>query len=342
LAYFGDDAPTGSTLRMIDFTKMPAPTRAPAAGLVSPAVLAELEAMRRGAAGAFYAIFGGTLIVAAVVASVLVYRFRDVWPVWGWIGVGFASLVLLLIAAAVGTLRFVPYVAAFKCRVIAPLVQKVDSRLTYSAEGGVDEADFNESELYDDGPRVARYATEDSIKGTIDGVAIEMSEVHAESKHTRSTKNGTETYYKTIFKGILFVATLPERAPGHVVIRGMKRGLLGGPAFPRADDPRIEDVHPELDARFAVFSENAPLGRGFALRVGPHLLRLAESRPKADVRAAYADGRIFIAVEVEGNQLEPPYFSSVEKADLGALLAQIRGFVGLADVLQKSRTPTPA
>lgn len=327
---------------MIDFTKLPAPSRTLAASLIAPSVLAELEGMRSKAVRSFFMVMGGTLAVEALVASVLVRQYWEAWPVGGWIAVGFVAVVAILIAAVLAAANFEPYVAEFKEQVIAPLVQKVDSRLTFDAEGGVDQSDFDESELYDDGPAVARYEAEDAIRGTLDDVKIELSEVHAESKHTRRTKNGSETYYETIFAGILFVATLPERAPGHVVIRGMRQGFFGGVSLPTADDPQIEDIHPEFDARFAVFSENERLGRGFAMRVGPMLLRLAESRPKNDVRAAYADGRIFIAVEVDGNQLEPPYFSSVEKADLGALLAQIRGFVGLADVLKKNRTPTTA
>jgi len=104
------------------------------------------------------------------------------------------------------------YTHEFKMSVIKPLVHAIDNSLLYSSKTHVSEYLFNHSDLFSEPDKMSG---NDYVKGSIDDISIQFSDIHAE-KRNRNSKG--KDSWSTIFKGLFIVSEFNKKFEGKTVV----------------------------------------------------------------------------------------------------------------------------
>ena len=203
------------------------------------------------------------------------------------------------------------YRDSYKASVLPPLIQAVDPNLKYDAKLGISSPSFVNTELFTTRPD--RYHTEDLVHGTYGKTHLQLAEIDAEDKRTRRDSDGNEeTYYVTIFNGILLIADFHKHFHGRTFIFPDKAeksfGNLGR-FFQKMGGRsgtnllRMDDV--EFEKAFAAYSTDEVEAR-YILSTSM-MQRLLDMRKRfgKDVRVAFKDSCLILAVPHHEPFLEP-------------------------------------
>ncbi|MDD5158433.1 MAG: DUF3137 domain-containing protein [Sulfuricurvum sp.] len=184
-----------------------------------------------------------------------------------WMGKNFGLLHPLMIAVVIGfiviasiTYRFMTsgYAKDFKARVITPLIGAIDPHLLYNPDFMISQYLFERSNLFQHS--IDRYSGNDYVKGSIDGVPLEFSDVHAEYQ-TRDSKGRTQ--WHTLFRGLFLVSEFNKNFKSKTVILpdqaeknfgSLIGGWLQSINFSRDDLIRLDD--PEFEKYFVVYGSD--------------------------------------------------------------------------------------
>ncbi|MEN8847699.1 MAG: DUF3137 domain-containing protein [Akkermansiaceae bacterium] len=227
-------------------------------------------------------------------------------PAWIIIGVIAAVTGLLVINHIYFGKGAARYRTMFKVGFIAKLVKKVEPTMNYVPEQGIPEAVFNESGLFGRSPD--RYSCEDLIHGDIGDTSLMLSEVHAETRHTRTDSKGhTKTEWRTLFQGILFTAdfhkefrspvtVMPDVAERHFGFLGKKLQKLGG------NLQRMEN--PEFEKLFVVRGADAVETRYILTPAMQERLIALRKRVGDGLKTGFHDSNIWLAIPSSENWFE--------------------------------------
>jgi len=238
-----------------------------------------------------------------------------------WFAIGFI-LLSLKAGSLVGRYR-----EAYKAAVVPRLLALVDRNLKHRSDGGISEATFVGTELFTTSPD--RYTSEDLIEGTHGKTFLQLAEVDAEERQTTTDSSGDkQTRYVTIFKGLLLIADFHKHFQGRTfVFPDVAEKLFGnfGRFFQKLGGRtetnliRLED--PEFEKAFAVYSTNEIEARYIlSTSMMERLLRLRE-RCGRDLRVAFKESSVVLAVPRSGRFLEPRLGTVATDPD------QVRGFL---------------
>lgn len=246
--------------------------------------------------------------------------------------------ILLFIAIAGAGVGYAVYGAAtsgyrkaYKSEVVGSVVAAYLDGLRYRPEGTIARRQFEWSGLYTQG--IDRYRGEDYIEGTLDKTEFAFSEVHAEYKITTTDSKGRRrTSWRTIFKGIFFIADFHKDFRARtVVLPDTAQRLFGSfgqtlQSFSggRGELVKLED--PEFEREFCVYGDDQVEARYI---LSPSLMRRIldyKRKFRSDMRLAFRDSKVFVALSCDKNRFEPRVFESI--AD-GALIAEYRADLDL-------------
>ena len=203
------------------------------------------------------------------------------------------------------------YVRDYKNAVIPALLHSIDPGLKFDIDSGIPGPTFTGTELFTTSPD--RYRTEDLIHGSYGKTFLQLAEIDAEDRRTRRDSNGnTETYYVTIFKGLLLIAdfhkdfqgrtfVLPDNAEKAFGNVGRFFQKMGG----RRETNLIRLEDPEFEQAFAVYSTDEVEAR-YILSTAM-LRRILDLRERfgKDVRLGFKDSCLTLAVPHGESYLEP-------------------------------------
>jgi len=238
----------------------------------------------------------GALAVEPTIFSVL----SIIWFVIG----------LILFFVKTGKLRE-RYRQAYKATVIPRLLSLIDPGLRHEITGGICESVFLSTELFTTNPD--RYSSEDLIEGTHGKTFLQLAEIDAEERRTTTdSKGNTQTTYVTIFKGLLLIADFHKHFQGRTfVFPDVAENLFGnfGRFFQklggRSETGLIRLEDPEFEEAFAIYSTDEIEARYIlSTAMMRRLLGLRERFGK-DLRIAFKDSSVALAVPFRGNFLEP-------------------------------------
>ncbi len=239
---------------------------------------------------------GSFLIEARIVGFIL----TGIWLVVG-------VILYQVRAASLGK----TYVIDYKKAVIPRLLQSIDPGLKHECNSGIPAPTFTGTELFTESPD--RYSTEDLIHGTCGKTFLQLAEIDAEERRTRTDSDGkTETYYVTIFKGLLLIAdfhkdfhgrtfVFPDKAEKTFGSVGRFFQKMGG----RRETNLIRLEDPEFEQAFAVYSTDEIEAR-YILSTAM-LRRILDLRARfgKDVRLGFKDSCLTLAVPHGESYLEP-------------------------------------
>ncbi len=212
--------------------------------------------------------------------------------------------------------------------------------MRYEGDEGISKETYLGTELFTTSPD--RYTSEDLITGTYGKTSLLLAEVHAEDRQTSTDSKGrSQTRYVTIFKGLLLIADFhkhfacrtflfPDNAEGLLGNVGRFFQKMGGRT--ETDLLRMED--PEFEKAFAVYSTDAIEARYIlSTAMMERFLRLRE-RLGRDLRVAFKDSAVAIAVSRSAPFLEPRMGTpAADPAQVESLLKELVEFLNTIEEL---------
>jgi hypothetical protein len=196
--------------------------------------------------------------------------------------------------------------------VIKPLVHAIDSTLLYSCETHVSEYFFNRSKLFAEPDRLSG---NDYVKGKIDDINIQFSDLHAQ-KRDRNSK-GKDTW-STIFQGLYLVADFNKHFNGETIIlpdtaQNTFGDLIGHwlQSNNMSRDELIKMDDTEFEKEFVVYSTNQVEARYI---LSPSLMKkllIFKHKSKHPLYVSFAGTHIHMAIEYNKDLFEPSVFHSL-------------------------------
>ncbi len=239
-----------------------------------------------------------------------------------WMGKNFGLLhplsigiILAFIVLASITYRFMTsdYAKDFKAKIITPLIGAIDSNLLYNPDFMISQYLFERSQLFNHS--IDRYSGNDYVKGSIDGVPLEFSDVHAEYQ-TKDSKGRTQ--WHTLFRGLFLVAEFNKYFKSKTVILpdqaeknfgSLIGGWLQSINFSRDDLIRLDD--PEFEKVFVVYG-NDPIEARYILSYSM-MKRILDFQKKIShpLFVSFVHNHIHIGIGTKKDLFEPAIFTSL-------------------------------
>ncbi|MEM1296346.1 MAG: DUF3137 domain-containing protein [Verrucomicrobiota bacterium] len=256
--------------------------------------------------------FNLMLAIGGVVLVICLFLSQEMGPfalIPGLVVTVIASVICWFVVAAPAAKEFRE---SFKQDVVTELVQTIQPKVRYSPDRGIESGLFRSTQLYPTTPD--RYETEDQLAGKVGETDVLIAEIHAEEKRRRTdSKGNSETYYVTIFKGVMMVAdfhknfhgvtrVLPDNESG--LFGSMGKAMQGFFPFGTKDLVRMED--PEFENHFRVYSSDQVEARYIlSTSMMRRILSLRNAWSGANIRISFVDSMVNVAIPLKGNFFEP-------------------------------------
>lgn len=128
---------------------------------------------------------------------------------------GISVIAIGAILILVGSFRYTNVVKGFKKDYLPTVIKDWIDEGEYRHDFGLDQGIVYACEFL---PGADRFFSEDYVKGYIEGVPFQMSDVKLQRRHTTQTKNGTQTYYVDYFVGQYYVLDFNKNFEGAVQV----------------------------------------------------------------------------------------------------------------------------
>lgn len=212
----------------------------------------------------------------------------------------------------------------YKEEVVDEIIHAFCPNATYSPNNGVGEDLFRNSGLF---TSPDRYHAEDLIEGCLDKTSFICSEVHAEERRARSTKNGVQYYWEDIFKGFLFIADFHKEFQGETTI------LQNSFFKVKMGTSRVKMENPDFEKVFDVFSTNQIEARYLITPSMMERMLKLDSNFKKGVTISFRNSTILVAIPDSKNRFEADVWSSLN--DMSILKSDFSVLQSLLDIVEE-------
>lgn len=225
------------------------------------------------------------------------------------------GIVGLIVIAIISVIIFITCVnnkskivsSFYKEQVVDEVIHAFCPDATFSPDSGIDENVFENSGLF---ISPDRYHAEDLIEGCLGKTSFVCSEVHAEERRARSTKNGVRYYWVDIFKGFLFIADFHKDFQGETtILRNSLFKLKMGAS-------RVKMENPEFEKAFDVFSTDQIEARYLITpSIMERMLKLDNNFRKG-ITISFRNSTILVAIPDSKNRFEADVWSSLNDMNI--------------------------
>lgn len=244
----------------------------------------------------------------------------------GWIGYVAAVVVVI---AVIGVITYhSSSVSEVTIRVKGEVLQRLSAFLgfTYSADPTSAELDwFQDVRII---PSYDRRSLEDEIEGNHEGVDFSLCEAHLEDRRTRTDSDGrSETYYVTVFNGLLARFTFPKPFSSRTILTG-DGGLIGnffGGLGKGSERVRLED--PRFERLFEVFSDDQVEARYLLTPTFMERVSQLADTVGGRLQLAFDGDRLLLTINGGGDRFEGG--GMFKRADDPGQVAKVASEIGL-------------
>lgn len=205
------------------------------------------------------------------------------------------------------------YAHAFKDKIIHPLIKQIDITLQYNKTRHISEHAFRRSRLFR--KKIDRFQGNDLVKGKIDGVELQFSDVHAQYE-SRDSKGRSS--WHTIFQGLFIIADFNKDFQGHTTILPDKAEKLFGKLigswlqrYNAAQESLIKMDDPTFEQHFVVYGTHQIEARYILTHSLMKRLLDFKRRSAVPLYISFTDQQIYLALEYQKDLFEPTIFSSL-------------------------------
>ena len=212
----------------------------------------------------------------------------------------------------------------YKEEVVDEIIHAFCQNAPYSPNNGVSEDLFRNSGLF---TSPDRYHAEDLIEGCLDKTSFICSEVHAEERRARSTKNGVQYYWEDIFKGSLFIADFHKEFQGETTV-------LWDSFFKiKMGASRVKMENPDFEKVFDVFSTNQIEARYLITPSMMERMLKLDSNFKKGITISFRNSTILVAIPDSKNRFEADVWSSL--SDMSILKSDFAVLQSLLEIVDE-------
>ncbi|MDP2851641.1 MAG: DUF3137 domain-containing protein [Sulfuricurvum sp.] len=225
------------------------------------------------------------------------------------------GVVIGFIAIASIAYRFMisGYAKDFKAKIITPLIHAIDPHLLYNPEFVISQHLFERSDLFKHA--IDRYSGNDYVKGLVEGVPLEFSDVHAEYQ-TRDSKGRTQ--WHTLFRGLFLVAEFNKHFKAKTVVLpdqaektfgSLIGGWLQSINFTREGLVRLDD--PEFEKHFVVYGSDHIEARYILTHSMMKRILDFQRRVSHPLFVSFVHNHIHVSIGTGKDLFEPAVFTSL-------------------------------
>lgn len=224
----------------------------------------------------------------------------------------FVLFAYIALGAVIYKLLVHDYTHEFKMSVIKPLIHAIDYTLLYSSKTHVSEYFFEHSQLFE---KPDKLSGNDYVKGSIDGINIQFSDIHAQKKN-QNTKGRNR--WRTIFQGLFIVADFNKHFGGETVVLPDTAQNSFGDVIGHwmqsnniARDELVKMDNPEFEKEFVVYSTNQIEARYILSHSLMDRLLAFKKKSKHPVYVSFIGSQIYMAISYDKDLFEPSVFRSL-------------------------------
>lgn len=269
------------------------------------------------------------VVFVAVVVIVLIGKlFNGAVVFYSQIMVGVFAFIILSILSK-------KYRLDFKNKIVQKITAFVDEDLVYSPETYISKEEFVNSAIFKN--NCNDFRGEDHFKGKLGDTIIEFSEIVARHKTSSGSASKRKEHYKTIFKGVFFVADFNKNLKGKtLVLPDTAEKILGKfgqnlqSMSSRGELIKLED--PVFEKEFCVYSDDQIEARYI---LTPSLMqRMVEfkNKWKTKVYLSFYKSKVYIAIKMDKNLFETRLFKSI--VDYEFVHDNMRFLILMTDVVE--------
>ena len=204
------------------------------------------------------------------------------------------------------------YTHEFKMSVIKPLIHAIDKTMLYSSQTHVSDYFFEHSKLFEEADKLSG---NDYVKGQIDGINIQFSDIHAQNKNQDS--KGKESW-DTIFQGLFIVADFNKHFYGEtVVLPDSAQNSFGNvighwlQSKNAARDELVKMDNPEFEKEFVVYSSDQIEARYILSHSMMEKLLSFKNKSAHPIYVSFTGTHIYMAINYGKDLFEPSVFHSL-------------------------------
>lgn len=269
----------------------------------------------------FFAIGGVLAIVGGALLITLSYM-----QAFAIIGIIFlvSGVILLLVGGG----KFSSVSKQFKNKYLKEMMSEWIENGKYEPAYGLSNAQVLESEFM---PRSDRFHSEDLISGTIDGVSFVSSDIKLEERRTRHTKNGTQTYYVTIFMGQMYVFDFNKTFEGALQVLESLR-----PSSRRKyEKVKLESI--DFNKKFTTYSTNA---HSAFYVLTPHfmesLMKIEKNHP-GKIAFSFIGTKMYMGINNNKDMFKIHMFRKIDEALIESFKEDLKIIYDLVDDLKLNK-----
>lgn len=229
------------------------------------------------------------------------------------------------------------YRSGFKAQIIRPLIEAIETQLHYAPNARVPQSLFQFSHLFE--RRIDRYRGNDLVRGSIDGIALQFSDVHAEQRH-RDSKG--RIHWSTIFQGLYIVADFNKHFKGRtLVLPDAAENLLGSflgnllQSKNFSKDQLIKLDDPAFEKAFVVYGTDQIEARYILTHSMMKRLLKLKQQTKSRISVSFHGEKIMIAIDYDKDLFEPTVFRSLLSVEQAmGYISTLRSSIGIVEELK--------
>jgi len=205
------------------------------------------------------------------------------------------------------------YSLSFKNKIITALIREIDENLEYDPQKHIEKDLFRSSQLFAN--LAEKISGNDYVKGSIDGIPIRFSDIHAQTK--RQDEKGNDLW-ETLFLGLFIVSEFPKNFHGQTVVlpdnaQKIFGELIGGwlqkSGSSTSELVKMDNI--EFEKEFVVYSTDQIEARYILTPAMMQKLLNYKKKSKHPIYVSFIGGKIYLAIEYNRDMFEASVFHSL-------------------------------
>jgi Protein of unknown function (DUF3137) len=227
----------------------------------------------------------------------------------------FTFIVTAIIVFVVFYSRRGKYVASFKQKIVARIINFVDPALSYDPGAHIHQNDYEKSGLFLQDPD--SYMGDDYVEGKRDKTFFCFSELNTKHK----VGSGKNEHWETIFQGLFFIADFNKNFSGRTYVWSEENPQLNFftkifSSFSRGlEKVKLEST--EFERCFIVYSNDQVEARYLLTPSFMERIMKLQAMMGQGISFSFVNTNINVAVPISGDLFEPSFFSANDYQKLG-------------------------
>ena len=230
-----------------------------------------------------------------------------------------------IILAVVGFAQFSSVVKKFKGEFLKELISDWIEDGYYDPKRGLSPAQVYHCEFL---KKADRFHTEDLLTGKIDGIAFQASDVELQERRQRQTKNGTQTYYVTYFKGQMYVFDFNKDFEGYLQVLENQRPQT------RRKYERVKLESIEFNKKFNTYSTNQHTAFYILTPQFQERLMAIEKAHPGKIGFSFIDNQLHMAINNNKSNFTVSLFRRIDEALIQAFKDDLQVIYNIIDELK--------